>query len=320
MWHGFTPWDIQGYNERHRAGLAREREESLKTMPFRVKSLEPVCLDGYQLGKPSHEQPATVPLTFIEAMQVREKVFVEEQGLPLVNQFDNHDPYSVHFVTYRYLWKIVQEEVKDADGNVVTPEKWETRRTPIGCIRIEPFPHDPHPTKNARYWGGITQQEHKGKYVWKPEKTSINYFVDRKTSFHDGREPYLKIGRLAVLKEYRNTGTAKLLFNCAIDWMCKNPNRFDPSVRTKGLGRLCAVNGVCPSWLGLVCVHTPEKVIPVWKTFGFEVDEQMGTWYDEGVKHAGMWRRVDFGKKPILLKRDAGYITQNIDPDGHRVW
>lgn len=312
MWNGFTPWSLQGYNERRRARLAAEREAELMTTPFSIRCLEPRCLDGYKPGRPAEEQPITMPLTFIEAMQVRQKVFVEEQGLPLQTEFDNDDRYSVHYVAYRSVWTVIRKEEKDKDGNVLVPKKMVTRRKAIGCIRIVPFPHEPHPTKNARYWGGITQQEHRGEYIWKPQKTDIGYFVDRKTSFHDGQEPYLKLGRLAVLPEYRNKGTAKLLVKHAIDWMCKNPNYWDPSVRTKGLERLCAVNGVCPSWLGLVCVHAQEKAVPVWKTFGFEVDEEMGTWYVEGVKHVGMWRRVDFGRKPILLKRDAGYITSDI--------
>lgn len=317
IWH-FTPWTYSGYEERRREKLAAERERTRMTTPFAVGFLEPSTLEGYKPGRPAAEQPITVPAQFIDAMEVRHRVFVEEQGVPAENEFDAQDRYSCHWVAYASICKVAQEEVKDEAGNVVVPRRSETRRTPIGTLRLVPFPHDPHPKKGASYWGGKTEEEIRGETIWKPEQTELGYFVDRKTSFHDGQEPYLKLGRLAVIPEYRGTRTASLLVKTAVEWMCKNPNLFDPSVKVKGLRRLCATDGVIPKWMGLVCVHAQEQVVGVWKKFGFEVDEKMGTWHEEGIPHVGMWRKVDFGKKPIHLLHDK--VPSDLYPRGESIF
>ena len=58
----------------------------------------PTNLDGYERkGKPS-EQPASIPQTFLDAMDVREQVFVIEQGVPLENEFDSDDARACHWV------------------------------------------------------------------------------------------------------------------------------------------------------------------------------------------------------------------------------
>jgi predicted GNAT family N-acyltransferase len=290
-------WSVAGYEARRRAQLAAERAAPRMATPF-MNFLGPSGLEGYKPGAPRAEQPVTVPLHFIDAMEVREKVFVEEQGVPSENEFDSDDPRSCHWIAYASVRKIVQQEEKDEDGNVIVPRKSETRCTPIGTIRLVPFPHDPHPIKGAKYWGGLTEEEIAGKKVDKPQKTDCWYHVDRKTSFHDGQEPFVKLGRLAVIPEFRGGRIASLLVKTAIKWMCDNPNRFDPSVKAKGLERLCAIDGQPPRWMGLVHVHAQEQVVEVWKKWGFEVDEKMGTWEEEGIPHVGMFKRVDFEEKP----------------------
>ncbi|SPO03308.1 uncharacterized protein DNG_05990 [Cephalotrichum gorgonifer] len=316
--YNYTPWTVAGYEERRRAKIAAERAEPRMATPV-ISFLGPSGLEGFKRGLPREEQPVTVPLEFLDAMEVREKVFVDEQGVPIENEFDREDPRSCHWVAYASVRKIIQHEEKDKDGNVIVPRKSETRCTPIGTIRLVPFPHwDPHPTKGAKYWGGLTEEEIAGQKVEKPVKTDIRYFVDRKTSFHDGQEPYVKLGRLAVIPEYRGGRVASLLVKTALKWMCENPNRFDPSVKAKGLERLCAIDGKPPLWMGLVCVHAQEKVVEVWKRWGFEIDEEMGIWHEEGIPHVGMFQRLDFGEKPILLKQDR--IPQEISPPSSTIF
>ncbi|MBE3043262.1 GNAT family N-acetyltransferase [Candidatus Bathyarchaeota archaeon] len=317
IWN-YSTWGTWGYEQRRLEQLAKERERDRMVTPFQVGFLGPSELEGYKQGVPAEEQPITVPVRFIEAMEVRNKVFVEEQGVAPENEFDWEDQFSCHWVAYQSIQKVVQEEVKDEAGNVVVPRKWETRRTPTGCIRLVPFPHEPHPKKGAKYVGGLTEEERRGETVSKPERTEIGYMYDRTTSVHDGQEPYLKLGRLAVIPEYRGTGTASLLVRAAVDWMCENPNKWDPSVKVKGLERLAALDGVIPKWMGLVCVHSQESAIKVWKKFGFEVDEGMGTWHEEGIPHVGMWLKVDFGRKPIYLLHDK--VTTDIYPESETIF
>jgi predicted GNAT family N-acyltransferase len=47
-----------------------------------------------------------------------------------------------------------------------------------------------------------------------------------------------------------------------------------------------------PTWKGLLCVHAQEQVTKAWAKWGFKVDEGMGQWDEEGIKHVGMFQRL----------------------------
>jgi predicted GNAT family N-acyltransferase len=120
------------------------------------------------------------------------------------------------------------------------------------------------------------------------------YIVDRATTYHDGKEPYIKLGRIAVVKEFRGAGVAKILANAAITWAQQNPTFFNPSVTSMGMEKMGATTlAEIPVWQGLVCAHAQEQVVPAWTKWGFKVDEGMGTWTEEGIKHVGMFQRLD---------------------------
>lgn len=51
--------------------------------------------------------------------------------------------------------------------------------------------------------------------------------------------------------------------------------------------------GVGMDFRGLICIHAQTGVQKVWRKYGFETDEGMGTWDEEGIEHVGMWKRVD---------------------------
>jgi hypothetical protein len=65
--------------------------------PF-IQLLRPSDLGEYDRYKPPAEQPGNVPKTFLDAMEVREQVFVIEQNVPLQNEFDSDDARSCHWV------------------------------------------------------------------------------------------------------------------------------------------------------------------------------------------------------------------------------
>lgn len=108
------------------------------------------------------------------------------------------------------------------------------------------------------------------------------YAADRKTSLHDGVESYVKLGRLCVVKEERGKRFADLLINAALDWAKGNPGEIGKGVA-----------GEVPEWKGLVCVHAQEKAVGVWERHGFVVDEGMGSWFEAGIRHIGMFRRLE---------------------------
>lgn len=77
---------------------------------------------------------------------------------------------------------------------------------------------------------------------------------------------------------------------------------FDPSIRELGLEQMGAsTEAEAPQWRGLVCVHAQEQVASVWASWGFEVDEGMGKWWEEGIPHVGMFLRLEIGPKDIQL-------------------
>ncbi|RDA94872.1 hypothetical protein CP533_4258 [Ophiocordyceps camponoti-saundersi (nom. inval.)] len=224
-----------------------------------VALLEPCKLEGFRPGAPRHEQPASVPRLFTDATEIRQRVFVDEQKVPVENEFDADDSRSCHWVVY----------VGSQDD-----------RVPVGTIRLVPFPHDPHPQTGGRYWNGVLEGSREA-----PPQAG-----DRPTSFHDGTEPYVKLGRLAVVTEYRGKGLAGLLVNTALRWMEANPSYFDSTISTPCLAvpRPLAISG----WNGLVCAHAQQQAVGAWEKWGFQVDEAMGSWWEEGIAHLGMFQRL----------------------------
>ncbi|KAL2024369.1 hypothetical protein VTK56DRAFT_8851 [Thermocarpiscus australiensis] len=296
--------------------------------PF-ISLLEPTPLP-WTRELPSHAQPksAEIPRTFLDAMTVREKVFVEEQHVPQANEFDSDDPRSCHWVIYASVNQVVSPAVTDdATGEVVRPRWSETQTVPIGTVRLVPFPHPPHPRDGGVYVDGelvnagepvarvsSPSRQENGHHHHDAGSGAANetlvqpltadeeqrvtssilpFGADRPTDFHDGQEPYVKLGRLAVVKEFRGLGIARQLVRTAIEWMRKNPSYFDPSPAKQGLEQLgIEQGGTVPKWRGLYCCHAQEDAVKVWEKCGFQVDKAMGRWMEEGIPHVGMFLRV----------------------------
>lgn len=267
--------------------------------PF-ITLLEPSKLEGYVRGGARDDQPPTIPTPFLDAMEVREEVFVKEQGVPLENEFDPDDPRSCHWIVYASVNKTEEPEVRDSQGNVIQPRKSSTRSTPIGTIRLVPFPHDPHPEEGGKYWDGVLEgQESVPDDIALAQKPFI---TDRPTTFHDGKEPYVKVGRLAVVKEFRGHHIAGLLVKTLLSWLKANPAFFNPSIKEMGLENIGATSERdVPKWNGLICVHSQEQVQGAWAKWGFEIDEGMGKWEEEGIPHVGMFQRLDIDPNQIRI-------------------
>lgn len=269
--------------------------------PF-INFLEPSKLEGYVRGGSREDQPATIPSAFLDAMEVREEVFVKEQGVSLVNEFDSDDPRSCHWVVYASVNKTEEPEVRNDAGELLQARRSSTRTTPVGTLRLVPFPHDPHPEKDGKYWDGVlegTDADPQSKEVLLSAKP---YIVDRPTTFHDGKEPYVKLGRLAIVKEFRGHRLAGLLVKTALDWLKKNPAYFNPSVKEMGLDNVGATTERdVPIWKGLVCAHAQEEVQGAWAKWGFQVDEEMGKWDEEAIPHVGMFQRLTVSLNPIRI-------------------
>ncbi|CAG8949231.1 hypothetical protein HYFRA_00004856 [Hymenoscyphus fraxineus] len=229
-------------------------------------------LHTYNRLLPSSAQPASIPPVFLSALAVREKVFVEEQlACPLEHHVDFEDARACHWVAFSSgeAGSGFDEEGRDsAIGRA------------IGTIRLIPFPHsDLHPEPDSRCDTPIFSD-------LSPTSAEELFFAttpvrrqDRKTSFHDGVEPYVKLGRWSVVPEWRGKGVGDALIERALSWVSGNA---EWAAGCNGDGK----------WKGLVCVHAQEGAVGAWGRNGFVVDEGMGGWWEAGIRHLGMWRRV----------------------------
>lgn len=95
---------------------------------------------------------------------------------------------------------------------------------------------------------------------------------------HNDIEPYVKLGRLCVLKEERGKRWADELIQEALGWAGRNAGFMGEE------------------WRGLVFVHAQERAVGTWRSNGFVVDEGMGEWFEAGIRHFGMLRRADLKK------------------------
>jgi predicted GNAT family N-acyltransferase len=227
----------------------------------RVKLYDPTKPPGDQPKNDAADPAKAIPQGFIDAMIVREAVFVKEQGVPLENELDEDDGRSYHWTAYASV------PVKSSDGRQDGQPEDSKRginstKMPIGTIRLVLGPHPPHP--NGKYY----------------------------TDVHKDNEMYVKLGRLAVIKEFRKTGISKLLIETAIAFVRDHPYEMMPHIDATSMEQF-QQRGIALDFRGLICIHAQTGVQKIWKKFGFETDESMGHWDEEGIDHVGMWKRVD---------------------------
>jgi len=246
-------------------------------------------LDLYDRTKPSSDQPRNdaadiakaIPQGFIDAMSVREQVFVGEQGVPIENEFDEDDQRSFHWVAFASVPARHSSQASSIVDNHGQTKRHISNSTkiPIGTIRLVPPPHPPHPTPGSRHAIDALEGDLR--------KDSI--------TVHDGQEGYVKLGRLAVIPEFRKAGISKLLIDMALAFARNNSYQVMPGwdpAKLESL-RLQSDRAVAIDWKGLVLVHAQVGVQKVWRKYGFETDKSMGSWDEEGIEHVGMWRKLD---------------------------
>ncbi|CAK7264777.1 hypothetical protein SEPCBS119000_001168 [Sporothrix epigloea] len=265
--------------------------------------------DAYDPSFEASAQPRSdeIDRTFLDAMTVRYKVFIVEQKVPLECELDEDDPRSCHWVAYMG---------HRADNGQAAPQQV------VGCIRAVPYPQSPHPIPGAAYTIVDGVNRIKGRWVRKsnearddgelgsplPPPTASTppselEFVtasaddglaaaqvagaDRATVLHNGIEPYIKLGRIAVLSEFRGLRLGQFLVQTALDWIKANPTYFDQHDSAAA-----AATAGC-KFAGLVCVHAQTHALGFYTRLGFVIDEGMGTWWEEGIQHVGMFLRLD---------------------------
>ncbi|KAF1837439.1 hypothetical protein BDW02DRAFT_491384 [Decorospora gaudefroyi] len=262
------------------------------------------ALDNYDSTKPCSKQSINVPQHFCDAMAIREDVF-GEQGVPLEAEYDEDDARSWHWVAYASVATHTTTPPKTLrrsdSGNTPADDARRASatatRVPVATIRLIPPPHGQN-----KY----VQQHQTDKH---PDADPPS---EEAESTHPA-EPYIKLGRLAVLAPYRGLGLAKLLINTALDFATANPDLIyrPPSPTALEMAQILGNNREKEiTWNGLVMVHAQAALKSMWEKHGFheELVDDDGEfeiraephWIEEGIEHVGMWKRLVVEKRKRL--------------------
>ena len=214
----------------------------------------------------SNPHPPDTPAVLIDALAVRTEVFIEEQGCSAENEVDEDDARSWHWVMY-------------AGGS-------EADRA-IGTIRLVP----PHPRPGVHPAGDAN--------------ANANGDDD---DDGDDQEPYIKLTRVAVVRPLRGHGIGRHLVETAVEWARAHPDEINgafqgcpsqspsttptPTRSPSPAHGVVSVPGTAGLWTGLVLVHAQVDVEGMYGRLGFERDDAMGRWLEEGIEHVGMWNHV----------------------------
>lgn len=108
------------------------------------------------------------------------------------------------------------------------------------------------------------------------------------SSIWDGVEGYVKIGRLATVREARGQGWGRVLVEEVVSWARENVGVVRLAVEKQG-----EREGEEGWWKGLIGCHAQSHLEGWYSKLGFVRDKGMGEWEEDGIPHVGMWRRVE---------------------------
>ncbi|PYH94884.1 hypothetical protein BO71DRAFT_475061, partial [Aspergillus ellipticus CBS 707.79] len=210
------------------------------------------------LPTPTNPTPPSNPPFHNDALTIRSRVFITEQNCTPEGEIDSDEPRSWQWVIY-------------AD------DKPTEKPLPVAVIRLVPPPHAPHSPHHTETATDNTNENTKTEGKWDTE-----------------HEPYLKLTRVAVLKEWRGYGLGRKLVDEALGWAGRNKGEIMGAYRrvvgAEGGGGM--EGGAGTEWKGLVLVHAQTQVEGMYERVGFKTDEGLGRWDEEGIEHLGMWRRI----------------------------
>lgn len=107
-----------------------------------------LSIAGYDRERSPSQQPASVPQLFLDAMRVREEVFVHEQGVPLENELDSDDARSWHWVVYAGAPR--SSDLSQADGAAVASSAGKCSSC-SSSMRGQWAWHEPHKGQSSRH-------------------------------------------------------------------------------------------------------------------------------------------------------------------------
>lgn len=141
-------------------------------------------------------------------------------------------------------------------------------KAPVAVIRLVPPPQPPHAL------------------LTHPEDIATKILPE----FDWVHEPCIKLTRVAVMPEYRGKGLGRRLVDTALDWASDHKAEIDEAAAQ--LASMSDGTASVKKWEGLVLVHAQVDVEQMYRGLGFQTDESLGRWDEEGIEHVGMFRRL----------------------------
>ncbi|RAH41967.1 GNAT family N-acetyltransferase [Aspergillus brunneoviolaceus CBS 621.78] len=260
-------------------------------MPFTTHLLPPPSpsqTTKFTLPTRTTPNPPTNPRLLTDALTIRQKVFIDEQHCSAEEEIDADDGRSWHWVVYHDQTPESTSPTPARAGANPTaqeppqPDAPESRdRIPVATIRLVPPPnvhehHDHDHNHNGTGNGDGAPAEQ----AQEPE-------------------PYIKLTRVAVLREYRGYGLGRAVVETALAWAREHAREIDAAAATAAAAAAqepgkdgAGVVVARPLWNGLVLVHAQTQVEKMYERCGFVTDEGMGRWDENEIEHLGMWRRL----------------------------
>jgi predicted GNAT family N-acyltransferase len=211
-------------------------------------------IPGAKDGRPAGNDPV-----FTDAMIVRDRVFIVEQSCSADAEIDADDRRSWEWVVYARLQTASDDD--DAPSSQKKEDEKEDEEIPVGVIRLVPPPHAPHETLHH------------------PER------IPDLPPYDLSHEPYVKITRVAVLKDFRGYGLSRLLMGVVEEWAARNAPAIEAAYAREGAGQ--------QEWKGLVVLHAQVQVEKMYARLGYRTDQALGVWDEEGIDHVGMDKRLE---------------------------
>ena len=221
-------------------------------------------ITGAPRSLPIHasEHP-NIPFVFLDALSIRIAVFVEEQDVPAENELDEYDALSHHVVLYTS-----EDNPSGSEAGL-----------PICTLRFtEVVPDQEEFVRQSSFSSAqgeaSTTLAQEGIKSFEPGANPLKEPLHLPSELWDGKEPHIRLGRMATSKAYRKKGMAQALMSWTFGWILGNQKMFS-----------CR-----PTFP--VLVHAQREVQAFYARQGFVLDMGMGIWIEEGIEHVGMWKRL----------------------------
>lgn len=225
------------------------------------------------------------PPVLNDALSIRRIVFVDEQGCSPEGELDSDDARSWHWVMYA---SPSSSSSSPSDFNRGS----DSCQIPVAVIRLVPPPHapHPHPHSSSTSSSSFCDPAGAGERISASGPGEDGLSVKEPPPQQQEEEPYIKLGRIAVLPSYRGRGLSRLLLQTVENWALSHADEINGNSANNSHQNKKNTNNA--PWKGLILIHSQVQVQSLYERFGYRVDESMGMWYEEGMCHVAMWKRL----------------------------